>query len=175
MTWTQEMCDIFDVRFKAGDSYPQIAFAIKRKFPGVELTRSAMCGYAFRNGYRRGRVVAKPRPRKSRAKKQLSPNKLKAAELKNQQDDLGISEMEEGQTLMNQPCWFGLFDKSIALEQLNDLSCRWPLEVDECSSYRFCINKKGRGAYCLAHGDLAYARVRAPNKDHTYFPRRWGR
>jgi hypothetical protein len=167
--WSQEMKDMFSERFAAGDSYPMIMAAMNRAFPGHPVSRSAICGHAFRNKYRRGRVKVRPGPKpKKQRQKRISMRARKMAEkaavnaeLREQQQELGLDEIEEGQTLMNQPCWFGLFDKSVALEELSEEICRWPLQVDGCDATRFCYNKKARGSYCLAHAQLSYALPRA--------------
>jgi hypothetical protein len=88
---------------------------------------------------------------------------------------LGLdAEAKEGQTLMNQPCWEGTIDNTIPLEALSDSSCHWPVHVEGVPTIRFCHNKKGRGAYCLAHASLAYTAARERSANHKPYYRASG-
>lgn len=176
MTWSKEMRTMFEKLFPT-HSYGGIMNTMNRAFPGADLTRSAICGHAWRNGFKKGRPKPQHRAKnvaRPTRKKLINANALKAAELREQQADLGIEEpteeMAEGTTLLDQPCWRGTMEATVALDELNEATCRWPLRVDGCTEYRFCHNTKGRGAYCLAHASLSYnpARERraADNKPH---------
>jgi hypothetical protein len=190
--WSQEMKDMFSERFAAGDSYPMIMAAMNRAFPGHPLSRSAICGHAFRNGYTKGRSArsvvkqvakteAKPTQKRMANSHQHTAKRIAAASKRAEQEaqaaELGLdldAETSEGVTLMNQPCWHGTIANSIAIEALNDSSCRWPLQVDGSISLRFCHNKKGRGSYCYAHGSLAYTAARERTANHKPFYRASG-
>jgi hypothetical protein len=64
-SWSVEMRDRFDALFndRANFTYPQIMRKMNSEFPAHQLTRSAVCGHAFRNGYTKGRS-ARSRPLK---------------------------------------------------------------------------------------------------------------
>lgn len=164
MTWSKEMRATFEKLFPT-HSYGGIMNVMNRQFPGADLTRSAICGHAWRNGFKKGRPKRATRAKNvARPTRQANSNRLKAAELREQRADLGIEEpteeMTEGATLMSQACWRGTMEATVGIMELKDETCRWPLQVDGCEVYRFCRNNKGRGAYCLAHASISYTAAR---------------
>lgn len=162
--WGPEQKAHFKKLFEDGVSYGDTARELNGKY-GWQLTRSAISGIVSRNGLSR-RTISRGAPKQKRRqsyKTIISPTTTlrieSMAERKAQTAALGIEEAspEEraGIRMLNLPIWKAEECDTRPLLSLDEDACRWPFDLPNGMT-GFCINARGHGPYCLAHGALAY-------------------
>jgi len=151
--WTPDRVEALKARFQAGDSFAMIA----RALGGV--SRSACIGKATRLGLARSRdhgefhrVAAKVAT--ARAQRPVeSPRR--------------VAGLNSGAGLEGPKIWpaglraLAAFEGEgrVAMADVETVHCRWPFGDPETGTFRFCGERRRKGAYCATHAGQAYLPV----------------
>ncbi|MCK5911395.1 MAG: GcrA cell cycle regulator [Caulobacter sp.] len=143
-TWTDDRIEILGALWREGLSAAQIA---RRLAGGV--TRNAVIGKIHRLGLARrakpSRLAARRPSRPPRA-----PSPPRARPVSPARPAASIAREIEGPGLA-------------AVLSIGAHACRWPIGDPKDEGFSLCGRPARRGAFCLAHGALAYRR---PDRQH---------
>lgn len=156
-TWTEERVEMLQRRFRAGDSFAQIARAV-----GGGISRSACIGKAARLGLERGRRLdgaAANSARISQAKGLRAPPVARATAQNNGLNFTGPRPRRAGLKALaafEAPGPEATGPEAVRIVEVERRHCRWPLGDPEGPDFRFCGATRTRGAYCARHAARAY-------------------
>jgi GcrA cell cycle regulator len=145
--WTDERVEQLKKLWEEGLSASQIA----AEMAGI-VSRNAVIGKVHRLGLK-GRI--KPTPLAQAAKntkpleKQAFVSTTTGTELTTQQEDI-----------THYPDNIIPFDQRLALLELRESTCRWPVGDPQKNDFYFCGGRANLGTpYCAVHGKMAYQSV----------------
>ena len=148
MTWTDERVETLKELWASGQSGNQIA----RKLGGV--SRNAVIGKIHRLGLSHRTVANRDRPPKKRRK-----SRRPARTIYSPKHNIRSADFSAGPPLAQPMDTTDIdppTDKLVALFDLNDHICCWPVGHPGDEGFGFCGRGRERGSYCEAHAQIAY-------------------